>query len=112
MLFYSPCLSEVTLSRDRRSQASLGAHYIARYSLCLREGIRSTFAQNVVCTVHICTDLASIFCAVQSVSAPDPLPAKDVLCIIIRFVVRNRVKINKAGFAGIALFLAFNLDTD
>ncbi len=38
-----------------------GVNYIARYSLCLREGIRSTFAQDVVGAVHIGTDRASIF---------------------------------------------------
>jgi len=41
-----------------------GVNYVARYSLCLREGIGSTFTQNVICTVDISTDLASILCAV------------------------------------------------
>jgi hypothetical protein len=40
-------------------------NYIGRYSLCLREGIRSTFAQDIVRTVDIRTDLASIFAAIK-----------------------------------------------
>src|SRR6266571_1660305 len=104
MLFYSPCLSEVTLSRDRRSQASLGAHYIGRYSLYLREGIRSTFTQDVVCAVDISTDLASIFRAIQALSPPDPLSTKSMLLLIVWIVVGYRVKIKKTGFTGITLF--------
>ena len=50
-------------------------NYGARYSLCLREGIGSTFAQDVVGAVHIGTDDAPIFGAVQAVSAPDALSA-------------------------------------
>jgi len=114
MLFYSPCLSEVTLSRDRRSQASLGAHYIGRYSLCtcISKCIRSTFTHNVVGTVHIGTDRASIFGAVQAVSPSDSFSAKDVLFLSVGYVGRNGVKIKKASFAGIALFSHFHLDTD
>src|SRR5258706_14621774 len=84
-----------------------GVNYIARYSLCLREGIRSTFAQDVVGTVHIGTDDASIFGAVQAVSPPDPLPAKDVRFLIVGWVGRDGVKIKKAGLTGIALFPHF-----
>src|SRR6266568_8248485 len=70
-----------------------GVNYIARYSLCLREGIGSTFAQDVVGAVHISADLASIFRAVQAVSPSNPLPAKEVFFLIVGCVVRNRVKI-------------------
>ena len=87
-----------------------GVNYIARYALCLRESIRSTFAQNVVCAVHIGTDRASIFCAVQAVSPSDSLPAKDVLFLSVGCVGRNGVKIEKAGLTGIALFPDFDLD--
>src|SRR6266446_5410002 len=79
-----------------------GVNYVARYSLC--KCIGSTFAQYVVCAVDISTDLASIFGTVQVVSSPNPFSTKAVLFLIIRFVVRKRVKINKACFAGIALF--------
>src|SRR5436305_10269320 len=89
-----------------------GVNYIARYSFCLREGIRSTFTQNVVCSVHISTDLASIFCAVQAVSPSDAFAAKNVFFLIVGFVVRYWVKIKKAGFARIALFPDFDLDTN
>src|SRR6266568_1991678 len=85
-----------------------GVNYIARYALCLREGIRSTFAQDVVGAVDIGTNLASIFGAVQAVSSPDPLSAKDMHRFVIGLVVRNRVKIKKAGLAGIALFPHFD----
>src|SRR5260370_21931619 len=88
-----------------------GVNYIARYTLCLREGIRSTFTQDVVGAIHISTDRASIFGAVQTVSPPDALSAKDMLLFIVGCVGRNRVKIKKAGFAGIALFSHFDLDT-
>src|SRR5258708_9986212 len=87
-----------------------GVNYIARYSLCLREGIRSTFAQDIVGTVHIGTDLAPIFGAVQAVSASDALPAKEVLFYIVGFVGGNGVEIKKAGLTGIALFSDFDLD--
>src|SRR5215469_7594331 len=79
-----------------------GVNYIARYSLC--KGIRSTFAQDVVGTVHISTNLASIFGAIQAVSSPNPLSAKDVLFLIVGCVGRDRVQVKKAGFTGIALF--------
>ena len=88
-----------------------GVNYIARYALCLRESIRSTFAQNVVCAVHIGTDRASIFCAVQAVSPSDSLPAKDVLFLSVGCVGWDRVKVKKAGLTGIALFLNLHLDT-
>src|SRR6266481_8570046 len=109
MLFYSPCLSEVTLSRDRRSQASLGAHYIGRYSLCIYmcKRIRLTFAQDVVRAVHIRTDDLSIFCAVQAISPSNPLATERVLRVIIRLVGRDRVQIKNAGFCCVAFFLYF-----
>src|SRR6266566_9862496 len=89
-----------------------GVNYIARYPFCLREGIRSTFTQDVVCAVHISTDLASIFCTVQAVSPPNPLSAKGVFFLVVGFVSRKRVKINKARLAGIALFPDFHLDAN
>src|SRR5437016_2468571 len=87
-----------------------GVNYIARYSLCLREGIRSTFTQNVVGAVHICTNLASVFRAVEPVSPSNALSAEDVLFLIVGFVVRDGIKIKKARFTGIALFSDFHLD--
>src|SRR5207248_10943552 len=63
-----------------------GVNYIARYSFCLREGIRSTFAQNVVCAVHSRTDLASIFRAVLTLSPSNPLSAKAVLSPMLGFL--------------------------
>src|SRR5215470_9519731 len=80
---------------------------LGRYSLCtcISKCIGSTFTQNVVGTVHIGTDLASIFAAVQAVSPANPLCAKDVFFLIIGCVSRNRVKVNKARLTGIALFL-------
>src|SRR5258706_10023272 len=86
-----------------------GVNYIARYSLCLREGIRSTFAQDVVGTVDIGTDRASIFGAVQALSPPNPFPAKGVLFLSVGCVGRDGVKIEKAGLTGIALFSHFHL---
>ena len=85
-------------------------NYIARYSLCLREGIRSTFAQDVVRTVDICTDLASIFAAVQALSPSNAPAAKAVLFLVVGCVGRNRVKIEKAGLTGIALLARDDLD--
>src|SRR5260221_1814519 len=87
-----------------------GVNYIARYTLCLREGIRPTFTQDVVRAVHICTDRAPVFCAVQAVSLADPFPAKEMLFLIVGCVGRKRVKIEKAGLTGIALFPDFDLD--
>src|SRR5438270_2372843 len=89
-----------------------GVNYIARYSLSLREGIRSTFTQNVVRAVHIGAYLAPVFCAVQAISSPNPFPAKDMLFFIVGCVIGNSVEVNKAGFAGIALFPDFDLDTN
>src|SRR5260221_13097037 len=89
-----------------------GVNYIARYSLCLREGIRSTFSQDVVGTVDIGTDRASIFGAVQALSPSNPFSAKDLLFFIVGFVGRDGVKIEKAGLTGIPRFPDFHLDTD
>src|SRR6266571_4291559 len=86
-----------------------GVNYIARYSLC--KGIGSTFTENVVCAVHIRADLASIFGAIQTVSATYALTAKDVLFLIVGFVVGEGIKVKKAGLTGIALFPDFYLDT-
>src|SRR5690349_10512290 len=74
-----------------------GVNYIARYALCLREGIRPTFAQNVVRAVHIGTDRAPVFCAVQALSPSNAFSAKDVLFLSVGCVGRNGVKIEKAG---------------
>ncbi len=110
MLLYSLCLSEAVLSHSRRSRASLGAHYIARYSLCtcMCKCIGSTFAQNVIGSVDIGADLAPIFGAVQAVPPPNPLSTKDVPLLIVRLVVRDGIKIEKAGFARIAFFPDFH----
>jgi hypothetical protein len=110
VLLYSRCLSEAVLPHSRRSRASLGAHYIARYSLC--KGIGSTFPQNVVGAVHISTELTSIFSKVQAASSSDALAAKDVLFLVIGFVGRDRVQIDKAGLAGKALFSDFDLNAN
>jgi hypothetical protein len=83
-----------------------GVNYIARYSLCKRIG--STFAHNVVGTVYVGADLASIFGAVQAVPSPYPLPAKDVLFLIVGCVGRDEVQIKKAGLTGITLFSDFH----
>src|SRR5436305_13495574 len=76
-----------------------GLNYIGRYSLCtcISKCIRLTFAQNVVRAVHISTDLASIFGAIQPVSPPNPRSAKDVLFLINGCVGRDRLQIKKAG---------------
>ena len=87
-----------------------GVNYIARYSLCLREGIGSTFTQDVVGAIHISAYRASIFGAVQAVSPSNPFPTKDVLFLIVGCVGGNRIKINKAGLTGIALFPDFELN--
>src|SRR6266568_5168846 len=91
-----------------------GLNYIGRYSLCtcISKCIRLTFAQNVVGAVHIGANLASIFGAVQAISPPNPLPAKEVLFLIIGCVSRDGVEIKKAGSTGIALFSDFHLDAD
>src|SRR5260370_7568213 len=81
-----------------------GVNYVARYSLCLREGIGSTFTQDVVGAIHISAYLASIFAAVQAVSPSNPVPTKEVLFFVIGFVVWNRVKVKKTGFTGLTLF--------
>src|SRR5256884_4546674 len=86
-----------------------GVNYIARYPFCLREGIRSTFAQNVVGAVHISADLVPIFRTVQTVSPSNPLPAKEVLFLIVGCVVRDRIKVKKAGLTGVTLFPDFHL---
>ena len=78
-------------------------NYIARCALCKCIGF--TFPHDVVGAVDIGTDRASILRAVQAVSPSNPLPAKDVFCLIAGCVVRDRIEINKARFAGIALFL-------
>ena len=90
-----------------------GLNYIGRYSLCtcISKCIRLTFAQNVVGAVHIGANLASIFGAVQAISPPNPLPAKEVLFLIIGCVVGYRIKVKKTSLAGIALFPDFDLDT-
>jgi hypothetical protein len=84
-----------------------GLNYIGRYTFC--KGIRLTFPQYVIGAVHIGTDLAPIFGAVQAVSSSDPLSAKDMLFLIVGFVVGNGIKVKEAGFAGIALFSDFYL---
>src|SRR5258708_11355543 len=56
-----------------------GVNYVARYSLCLREGIGSTFTQDVEGAIHINAYLASIFAALQAASAHYPDPTIDVL---------------------------------
>src|SRR5260370_18050427 len=113
VLPYSRCLSEAVLSHSRRSRASLGAHYLGRYSLCtcISKCIRSTFTHNVVGTVHIGTDRASIFGAVQAVFPSDSFSAKDVLFLSVGFVARYGVKIKKGTFSVIALVFTFPLHT-
>src|SRR5258708_5269080 len=60
-------------------------------------------------SVDIGADLSPIFGTVQAGSWPDPLPTKDVFFLIVVCVVRKRIKIKKARFAGIALFPDFYL---
>ncbi len=49
VLPYSRCLSEAVLSHSRRSRASLGAHYLARYSLgsCLGSTCGARYSHRV-----------------------------------------------------------------
>src|SRR5271165_4336648 len=110
VLLNSRCLSEAVLSHSRRSRASLGAHYIARYSLC--ECIGSTFAQNVVGAVDVGADDLSVFCSVQAGSRPDPLPTEGMFLLIACLVIGDRITVKKARLARIALFPDFHPDTD
>src|SRR5260221_7135630 len=85
-----------------------GLNYVGRYSLCF-ESIGSTFAHNVVGTVHISAYLAPIFRAIQAVSPSDALSTKDMQLFIVRFLVGDRIKGKKTRFAGVTLFSDFQL---
>ncbi len=69
-------------------------NYIARYSLC--KCIRPTFAQDIICAVYVSTYLASVFGAIETVSWSNPLSTKDMLFLIVRLIVRERVQIKLA----------------
>src|SRR5262249_23025176 len=112
VLLYSLCLSEAVLSHRRRSHASLGAHYIARYSLCLREGIGPTFAQDIICAVDICRDDAPVFRAIESVSPSNALSAKDMFFFIVRIIDGYFIQVKQARLTGIGLFGDLDLDAN
>src|SRR5439155_11277898 len=87
-------------------------NYLSSNSLSLREGIRSTFAQDVICAIDIRTDDTSIFRAIQSISPSNPLSTKDVLLLVIWLIVGDRIKVKKARFTGIGLFRDLYLDSN